>query len=159
MNDTDFKAYPLKDIGHIKADNQDGKIIALKELIGTKYVLFFYPKDNTPGCTIESCAFRDAYADFKALGIEVFGISRDSMKKHQNFIKKHDLPYDLIADTDDVYCNAFDVLKEKSMFGKKYIGIDRSTFLIDAQGHVQQEWRKVKIIGHVKEVLEAASEL
>ena len=136
--------------------DQDSKPIALSDFKGQKLVLYFYPKDNTPGCTIESCGFRDAYKDFKKTGVEVIGVSRDSAKKHQNFIAKHDLPFRLIADVDSTVCDAFGVIKEKSMFGKKYLGIERSTFLINEEGVIERVWPKVKITGHVAEVLKAA---
>ena len=139
--------------------NENGESLSLHDYLGQKLVIFFYPKDNTPGCTIESCGFRDAYLDFKAAGAEVLGISRDSVKKHQNFIAKYDLPFSLIADTESVICDAFGVIKEKSMFGKKYMGIERSTFLMDEKGVIQHTWPKVKISGHVDEVLAAARAL
>lgn len=139
--------------------NENGESVSLHDYLGQKLVIFFYPKDNTPGCTIESCGFRDAYLDFKAAGAEVIGISRDSVKKHQNFITKYDLPFSLIADTESVVCDAFGVIKEKSMFGKKYMGIERSTFLMDEKGVIQHTWPKVKISGHVDEVLAAARAL
>ena len=139
--------------------NENGESVSLHDYLGQKLVIFFYPKDNTPGCTIESCGFRDAYLDFKAAGAEVIGISRDSVKKHQNFSTKYDLPFSLIADTESVVCDAFGVIKEKSMFGKKYMGIERSTFLMDEKGVIQHTWPKVKISGHVDEVLAAARAL
>jgi len=140
----------------LNALDQDGSEITLIQFSGEKLVLFFYPKDNTPGCTIESCGFIEAYADFKANGIEVVGISRDSVKKHQNFIAKHNLPFPLIADTESIFCDAFGVIKEKSMFGRKYFGIERSTFLLDKKGQIQHVWPKVKIMGHVADVLKTA---
>ena len=143
----------LKDL---KALDHNGDEITLTQFLGQKVVLFFYPKDNTPGCTIESYAFREAYKDFKAQNIEVIGISRDTVKKHQNFIAKYNLPYPLIADTERIFCDAFGVIKEKSMFGKKYFGIERSTFLIDKKGIIQHVWPKVKIMGHVTDVLKTA---
>ncbi len=146
-------------VPHVNAPDQDGKIVSLQDLKGQPFVLYFYPKDNTPGCTIESCGFKDAYEDFKAAGFEVYGVSRDSEKKHQNFIKKYDLPFSLLADTESKICDAFGVIKEKSMFGKKYMGIERSTFLIDAEGVIQKVWPKVKITGHVEDVLQAARNL
>ena len=134
--------------------DQDDTKRSLADFKGQKLVVYFYPKDNTPGCTIESCGFRDAYQSFKAAGAEVIGVSRDSAKKHQNFIKKYDLPFMLLADVESELCDAFGVIKEKSMFGKKYMGIERSTFLIDEKGVIRHVWPKVKITGHVDDVLE-----
>ena len=139
--------------------DQDSNPISLSGFKGKKIALYFYPKDNTPGCTIESCGFRDAHEDFKKLGVTVIGVSRDSAKKHQNFIAKHSLPFPLIADVDSALCDAFGVIKEKSMFGKKYKGVERSTFLINEEGRIVRSWPKVKIAGHVEEVLEAAKSL
>jgi len=129
------------------------------DLQGQATVLFFYPKNNTPGCTTESKDFRDQYAEFTAANCRVIGISRDTMGSHQRVIKKLELPYPLIADPEEAICNLFGVMKEKNMFGKKVKGIERSTFLIDGQGKLVQEWRKVKVPGHVEEVLTAAKAL
>jgi len=129
--------------------------VSLADLKGKQVVLYFYPKDSTPGCTIESKAFRDLYPKFQKQNTEIFGISRDSLTSHENFKAKHDFPFELISDSEETLCQLFDVIKEKSMFGKKYQGIERSTFLIDKQGILRKEWRKVKVKGHVKEVLEA----
>jgi peroxiredoxin Q/BCP len=129
--------------------------LTLESFLGKNVVVYFYPKDNTPGCTIESKSFRDHYAEFQALNTEIIGISRDSLKSHCKFIDNHQLNFPLISDDDEVICKLFDVLKEKSMFGKKYFGIERSTFLIDKEGRLKQEWRGVSIIGHVKAVLDA----
>lgn len=128
--------------------------ISLKSLRGKKVVLYFYPKDSTPGCTQESCDFRDNYSTFKKKGVAVFGISKDSAKSHVKFKEKYELPFPLLVDEDTEVCTAYDVLKEKSMFGKKYMGIERSTFLIDEKGKVEQVWRKVKVKGHVEQVLD-----
>lgn len=128
--------------------------ISLKSLRGKKVVLYFYPKDSTPGCTQESCDFRDNYTTFKKKGVAVFGISKDSAKSHVKFKEKYELPFPLLVDEDTEVCTAYDVLKEKSMFGKKYMGIERSTFLIDEKGKVEQVWRKVKVKGHVEQVLD-----
>jgi len=129
------------------------------DLQGQATVLFFYPKNNTPGCTTESKGFRDHHAEFTAANCRVIGISRDTMGSHQRVIKKLELPYPLIADPEEAICNLFGVMKEKNMFGKKVKGIERSTFLIDSQGNLVQEWRKVKVPGHVEEVLAAAQAL
>lgn len=133
--------------------------INLAKLAGKNVVLYFYPKDSTPGCTIEGCNFRDKYPEFQTLNTEIFGISRDSMKSHDRFKEKHQFPFELIADEEQKLCEYFDVLKQKSMFGKKYMGIDRSTFLFDSQGKLVKEWRKVNAIGHVAEVLRIVKSL
>ena len=131
---------------------KDG-IFNVDALRGKNIVIYFYPKDNTPGCTIESKAFRDHYSEFQAENTEIIGISRDSIKSHCKFIDDHQLNFPIISDEDESICKLFDVLKEKSMFGKKYFGIVRSTFLIDKNGVLQHEWRDVSVIGHVKDVL------
>ena len=122
---------------------------------GKNLVIFFYPKDNTPGCTLEGQDFRDNYEEFKKFNAEILGVSRDSIKSHVNFIEKQNFPFDLLSDPDEVMCKSFDVIREKSMYGKKYIGVDRSTFLIDSKGMIVKEWRSVKVKGHVLDVLEA----
>lgn len=127
------------------------------ELAGrpAKYtVLYFYPKDNTPGCTTEAMAFRDHHEELAALGAVVFGISRDSLRSHENFKAKLGLPFELISDPEEHVCNQFDVMKMKNMYGKKVRGVERSTFVIDADGKVVKEWRGVKVNDHVNEVLE-----
>ena len=120
-------------------------------------VLFFYPKDNTPGCTTENLAFRDTYEQFQELGVEIFGISRDTLRSHESFKAKLDLPFELIADTDEAVCLQFGVIKQKMMYGKLARGIERSTFLIDADGKLVKEWRGVRASSHVDEVLEFLS--
>ena len=122
---------------------------------GKNLVIFFYPKDNTPGCTLEGQDFRDNYEEFKKFNAEILGVSRDSIKSHVNFIEKQNFPFDLLSDPDEMMCKSFDVMREKSMDGKKYIGVDRSTFLIDSKGMIVKEWRSVKVKGHVLDVLEA----
>ena len=122
---------------------------------GKNLVIFFYPKDNTPGCTLEGQDFRDNYEEFKKFNAEILGVSRDSIKSHVNFIEKQNFPFDLLSDPDEVMCKSFDVMREKSMYGKKYIGVDRSTFLIDSKGMIVKEWRSVIVKGHVLDVLEA----
>ena len=122
---------------------------------GKNLVIFFYPKDNTPGCTLEGQDFRDNYEEFKKFNAEILGVSRDSIKSHVNFKEKQNFPFDLLSDPDEVMCKSFDVMREKSMYGKKYIGVDRSTFLIDSKGMIVKEWRSVKVKGHVLDVLEA----
>lgn len=132
---------------------ETGESIKLSKLRGKKVVLYFYPKDSTPGCTKESCDFRDHYAKFQKQNAEIFGISKDSAKSHVNFKEKYDLPFPLLVDDEAEVCNAFGVLGKKSMFGKTYMGIVRTTFLIDEKGVVRGVWRKVKVPGHVEQVL------
>ena len=133
--------------------------IASKDLLGKAYVLFFYPRDNTPGCTTEGENFRDNYAKFRRRKVAVLGVSRDNMRSHERFKAKFDFPFPLLSDEDEKLCGIFDVIKQKNMYGKKVRGIERSTFLVDADGKLRREWRKVKIDGHVEEVLEALKEL
>ena len=133
--------------------------IALKDLAGKRVVMYFYPKDNTPGCTTEGQNFRDNHLKFKRRKTVILGISRDTLKTHEGFRAKFDLPFDLISDADEKVCKLFDVIKEKNMYGRKVLGIERSTFLIDENGILRREWRKVKVKGHVDEVLEAVGEL
>ena len=130
-----------------------------KDFIGKNLVIYFYPKDSTPGCTVEGQDFRDNFKAFKELNTEILGVSRDSIKSHENFKSKQAFPFELLSDPDEKMCKAFDVIKMKSMYGKEYLGIDRSTFLIDANGKVLKEWRSVKVKGHVQEVLEIVKEL
>lgn len=135
------------------------KTIKLSDFEGHYLVLYFYPKDNTPGCIKEGQGFRDAYADFQALDAHILGVSRDSVKVHENFKAKQQFPFDLLSDKDETLCQLFDVIKMKSMYGKQYLGIERSTFLIGKQGELLQEWRKVKLKTHIEEVLQALQEL
>lgn len=130
--------------------------IRLTDTKGHKLVVFFYPKDNTPGCTTETEGFRDHYELFRQAGCYVVGVSRDSLKSHDNFSKKLGINFPLIADIDSSLCESFGVIKEKNMYGKKVMGIERSTFLIDGNGVLARAWRGVKVPGHVQEVLEAA---
>lgn len=129
--------------------------VSLAALKGKKLVLYFYPKDSTPGCTTQGGNFRDLYSEFQAANTEIFGISRDSLKSHEKFKAKQNYPFELISDEDETLCKLFDVLKLKKLFGKEYMGIERSTFLIDEEGKLVQEWRKVKVAGHVEAVLAA----
>ena len=131
------------------------KSIKLSGLKGKNVVLYFYPKDSTPGCTMEGRDFRDNDARFKKANTVVFGVSRDSVNSHENFKGKECFPFDLLSDEEEKLCKQFDVIKEKTMYGKPVLGIERSTFLIDAQGVLQKEWRGVKVDGHVAEVLDA----
>jgi peroxiredoxin Q/BCP len=117
-------------------------------------VLYFYPKDSTPGCTTEAMSFRDHYPEFQALGAEIYGISRDSLRSHENFKGKLGLPFELISDPDEAVCNQFGVMKMKNMYGKQVRGVERSTFVFDASGRLVKEWRGVKVNDHVNEVLE-----
>lgn len=133
--------------------------ISSEDLRGKNVVLYFYPKDNTPGCTSESKDFAKLYDGFQKANTEVFGISRDSFKSHTNFKTKYELPFHLVSDHDEALCKQFDVLWPKNMFGKIVNGIVRSTFLIDKNGQLQQEWRKVSVSGHAQIVLEAAKQL
>ncbi|QQR68236.1 MAG: peroxiredoxin [Alphaproteobacteria bacterium] len=128
--------------------------VRLRDLLDHWVVLYFYPKDNTSGCTVEACDFRDSFATLKRAGALVVGVSRDSLKSHQSFQTKHDLPFILAADEDGATCQAYGVWVGKSMYGRSYMGIERSTFLIDPKGRIHHLWRKVKIPGHVQDVLE-----
>ena len=125
----------------------------LREHLGKNIIVYFYPKDNTPGCTMESESFKDHFQSFRSNNAEIIGVSRDSVQSHEKFIQKYAFPFDLISDEDEKVCRLFDVIKEKNMYGKKYMGIERSTFIIDVSGILVHEWRKVKVKGHVEEVL------
>ncbi|MFC4702585.1 MULTISPECIES: peroxiredoxin [Paraburkholderia] len=136
-----------------------GGDFTLSSLKGKKIVLYFYPKDNTPGCTREGMEFRDLYPKFKKAGATIVGVSRDSVRSHENFKTKLELPFTLVSDGDEALCSLFNVIKMKKMYGKEVRGIERSTFLIDASGVLRQEWRGLKVPGHVEEVLEAVQAL
>ena len=135
------------------------KTVDLKSLRGKIVVLYLYPKDSTPGCTTEGCDFKANHLKFKRRHTVVFGISRDTVASHEKFKAKYGFPFDLLSDTDEKVCQLFDVIKEKNMYGRKVVGIERSTFLIDENGKLQREWRKVKVKGHVDDVLEAVNAL
>jgi peroxiredoxin Q/BCP len=135
------------------------KTLSLKDLKGSNVVLYFYPKDSTPGCTLEGQDFRDQHAAFRKANTVILGVSRDGLKSHENFRSKHEFPFDLLSDNDEKLCRQFDVIREKNMYGRKVLGIERSTFLIDGEGILRQEWRKVRVKGHVDEVLTAAQSL
>jgi peroxiredoxin Q/BCP len=135
-----------------------GKTIKLADYAGKFLVVYFYPKDNTTGCTREAQDFRDAATQFGKRGAAILGVSRDSAKSHDGFIAKHDLNFDLVADTDETWCRAFDVIHEKTLYGRKYEGVVRSTFLIDGEGRLRREWRNVKVPGHAAAVLAALDE-
>jgi peroxiredoxin Q/BCP len=129
--------------------------IQLKMLRGKKVILYFYPKDSTPGCTTEGQDFRDLHAKFKRQNVVILGASRDSLASHEKFRAKHQFPFDLLSDPDETLCRQFDVIREKSLYGRKFMGVERSTFLIDEKGKLRQEWRKVKVKGHAEQVLQA----
>jgi len=136
-----------------------GKDISLSDFRGQNVVIYFYPKDSTPGCTTEGQDFRDRISTFRRRKTVILGISRDSIKSHENFKAKQEFPFDLLSDAEEHACQLFDVIKEKNMYGRKVLGIERSTFLIDAEGILRREWRKVTVSGHVEEVLEAIKAL
>ena len=140
---------------NFKLPTDGGGELELSSLKGGKVVLYFYPKDSTPGCTTEAQGFRDNIKAFEKAGATIVGVSKDSVKRHDNFKAKHDLPFALVADTEGEACEAFGVWVEKMNYGRKYMGIERSTFLIDEKGKVSQVWRKVRVKGHVEAVLEA----
>ncbi len=142
-------------VADFKCPATSGQTIQLKALRSTKVVLYFYPKDATPGCTTEGQDFRDLHAKFKRQNCVILGASRDSLASHEKFKAKHTFPFELLADEDEKVCKAFDVIREKNLYGRKFMGIERSTFLIDEAGKLRAEWRKVKVKGHAEEVLEA----
>jgi peroxiredoxin Q/BCP len=146
----------IPDFSSQATSNQQVQLSALK---GSQVVLYFYPKDSTPGCTTEGQNFRDLYADFQAANTLIFGVSRDSLKAHENFRSKQAFPFELISDKEETLCQLFDVIKLKKLYGREYLGIERSTFLIDSYGVLQQEWRGLKVPGHAAEVLQAAQAL
>ena len=148
---TKVKKFKVSATNELEIDSSD--------LIGKSYVIYFYPKDNTPGCTQEGEDFRDLYKEFKKLKTEIYGVSRDSLKSHEGFKEKYKYPFELISDAEEKLCNLFDVIKEKNMYGKKYMGIERSTFLINKEGKLSAEWRKVKVNGHAAEVLEEVKKI
>ncbi|NCF51787.1 redoxin domain-containing protein [Gammaproteobacteria bacterium] len=137
----------------------DNKTIRLKDLRGQNVVLYFYPKDSTPGCTLEGQDFRDLHTKFRRQKTIILGVSRDSIGSHEKFKSKQNFPFDLISDPDESLCRKFDVIREKTLYGRKFMGVERSTFLIDSAGKLRREWRKVKVKGHAEEVLAAVKEL
>jgi peroxiredoxin Q/BCP len=145
MNNKSLQDFELPSTG--------GKTFKLSEHSGKTLVIYFYPKDSTPGCTTQGQQFRDHYADFAAANTEIFGISRDSIKSHENFKAKFEFPFDLLADTEELACQLFGVIKMKKMYGKEVRGIERSTFIINTEGALIHEWRGVKVDGHISEVL------
>lgn len=148
-----------KAVPAFSAEATGDRKVTHQDLKNHKTVLYFYPKDNTPGCTQEGQDFRDHYQKFVRLGVQIFGVSRDSLKSHENFKAKYEFPFDLISDPDEKLCDIFDVVKMKNMYGKQVRGIERSTFLIDEKGVLRREWRKVKVADHVDDVLNAVKEL
>jgi len=144
---------PAKKVADFTLPATGGGSFTLSDHAGSPVVLYFYPKDNTPGCTTETAAFRDLHARFAKAGAVVAGISRDSLKSHENFAAKLELPFRLLADADEVVCKQFDVIKMKNMYGKQVRGIERSTFVVAADGTLAHEWRGVKVPGHAEEVL------
>lgn len=144
-----------KKIPALKGQTDDDTPLKLSDLKGQWVVVYFYPKDSTPGCTTEAQEFRDLYPSFRKRGAEVIGVSRDSVRSHANFASKQALPFPLISDADETWCKAFDVIHEKTLYGKKHMGIVRSTFLIDPEGRLAEAWRGVKVAGHAQAVLDA----
>ena len=148
-----------KNCPKFKAECTSNKILSNDDFVGKNLVIYFYPKDSTPGCTTEGQEFRDQYKIFKKFNTDIIGVSRDTIKSHENFKLKQSFPFELLSDPDEKVCKAFGVMKLKSMYGREYIGVDRSTFIINDKGKVVREWRSVKVKGHVDEVLEAVKEL
>lgn len=146
-------------VADFQAQATSGQQVQLSALKGRQVVLYFYPKDSTPGCTTQGQNFRDLHEAFAAANTLVFGVSRDGLRSHENFKAKQDFPFELISDGDEQLCQQFAVIKPKKLYGKEYLGIERSTFLIDADGVLRHEWRGVKVPGHVETVLQAAREL
>ena len=146
-------------VADFKADATGDQQIRLKDLRGKNVVLYFYPKDSTPGCTTEGRDFSALHSKFKRAKTVILGVSRDSVESHEKFKEKQGFPFDLLSDPDERLCKQFDVIHEKSLYGRKFMGVVRSTFLIDAEGKLRQEWRKVKVKGHAEEVLEAVKAL
>lgn len=143
-----------KKVKNFKAASSAGEDFQLKDYKGKKVVIYFYPKDSTPGCTTESIEFNESLAKFKKLNTEIIGVSRDSLKSHDKFICKYDLKFPLLSDEDESVCKMFDVIKEKTLYGKKFMGIERSTFIIDEDQKLAAEFRKVKAQGHAQEILD-----
>ena len=142
-----------------KGECTSNKTFSNKDFLGKNLVIYFYPKDSTPGCTSEGQDFRDKYKEFKKLNTEILGVSRESIKSHENFKLKQSFPFELLSDPEEIVCKAFDVMKLKSMYGREYIGIDRSTFLVNSVGKIIREWRNVKVKGHVDEVFNSVKDL
>ena len=143
-----------REVPDFTLENQDGENVSLSDFRGKNVVLYFYPKDMTPGCTTQACDFRDQYDAFKQYDTVIIGISPDPIERHQKFIDKHGLPFELLADTEHEVATQYDVWKLKKMFGKEFYGVERSTFIIDKTGVLQKEYRKVKVKGHIDETLQ-----
>lgn len=133
--------------------------LSLQDFSGKNLIIYFYPKDNTPGCTTEGQDFRDLFPKFQELNTEILGVSRDSVRVHEGFKAKHEFPFDLLSDPEEAICKAYDVIKLKKLYGREYMGIERSTFIIDSKGKLHHEWRKVKVKGHALEVLEVVKNM
>lgn len=146
-------------VADFTSDATGDKQIRLKDLRGQNVVIYFYPKDSTPGCTLEGQDFRDLHTRFRRQKTVVLGVSRDSIASHEKFKAKQKFPFELLSDPDETLCRKFDVIQEKTLYGRKFMGVERSTFLIDAAGKLRREWRTVKVKGHAAEVLEAVREL
>ncbi len=146
-------------VGDFSAPATGDKTVRLKDLRGQNVVIYFYPKDSTPGCTTEGRDFSALHARFKRQNTVILGVSRDSLASHEKFRQKQGFKFDLISDPDEKLCKKFDVIKEKNLYGRKFMGIERSTFLIDETGKLRREWRKVKVKGHAEEVLQAVKDL
>jgi thioredoxin-dependent peroxiredoxin len=146
-------------VADFRLDATGDKTIRLRDLRGSNVVLYFYPKDSTPGCTQEGRDFKELHARFRRLNTVILGISRDSIASHEKFKARQKFPFELLSDPDEALCRAFDVIREKSLYGRKFMGVERSTFLIDGAGKLRAEWRKVKVRGHAAEVLEAVRSL
>jgi peroxiredoxin Q/BCP len=146
-------------VGDFSADATGDQKIRLKDLRGKNVVIYFYPKDSTPGCTTEGRDFSALHGKFKRANTVIFGVSRDSIASHEKFKEKQGFPFDLLSDPDEKVCKKFDVIQEKTLYGRKFMGVVRSTFLIDADGKLRREWRNVKVKGHTEEVLEAVKAL
>lgn len=146
-------------VGDFTADATGAKKIRLKDLRGQNVVIYFYPKDSTPGCTTEGRDFSALHARFRRANTAILGVSRDSVASHEKFKAKQGFKFDLLSDPDEVLCKKFDVIHEKTLYGRKFMGVVRSTFLIDAEGKLRREWRNVKVKGHAEDVLEAAKSL
>jgi thioredoxin-dependent peroxiredoxin len=143
-----------KTVPSLVLDGTNGSITIPSDVKGKKLIIYFYPKDSTPGCTNEGVAFTEAYSQFKDLNVEIYGVSRDSIKSHENFKKKYNFPFNLLSDPDELACNLFNVIKMKNMYGKEVRGIERSTFLINEKGELIKEWRAVKVNDHIQQILE-----
>jgi peroxiredoxin Q/BCP len=153
------KIKPGSKVAEFSLPMTGGGTWSLKDAAGSKLVIYFYPRDMTSGCTREAQDFRDRHAAFRKAGVELVGVSRDSVAAHDKFTAKESLPFPLLADTDERVCRMFDVIKQKSLYGRKYLGVERSTFLLDGTGKLRHEWRNVKVPGHAEAVLEAARSL